>query len=119
MKKVTESDNWVSSKLWLENTFSYTCILPVEVLTELLKLNIHKSSGLGGIRDRPFSLKGGGVMVFCFVQKFFFGQHKSYNIYCFCREIFFQNITSGYMTKTLNQIIFFPPPKSEYFFQQH
>ena len=33
--------------------------------------------------------------------------------------IFFQNITLGYMTKTLNQIIFFPPPKSEYFFQQH
>ena len=23
------------------------------------------------------------------------------------------------MTKTLNQIIFFPPPKSEYLFQQH
>ena len=23
------------------------------------------------------------------------------------------------MTKTLNQIFFFPPPKSEYFFQQH
>jgi hypothetical protein len=23
------------------------------------------------------------------------------------------------MTKTLNHIIFFPPPKSEYFFQQH
>ena len=23
------------------------------------------------------------------------------------------------MTKTLNQIIFVPPPKSEYFFQQH
>ena len=23
------------------------------------------------------------------------------------------------MTKTLNQIIFFSPPKSEYFFQQH
>jgi len=32
---------------------------------------------------------------------------------------FFQNLTLGYMTKTLNQIIFFPPPKSEYFFQQH
>jgi hypothetical protein len=30
-----------------------------------------------------------------------------------------QNLTLGYMTKTLNQIIFFPPPKSEYFFQQH
>jgi hypothetical protein len=25
----------------------------------------------------------------------------------------------GYMTKTLNKIFFFPPPKSEYFFQQH
>ena len=49
-------------------------------------------------------------MVFCFVQKFFFGQHKSQNIYFFCRtkrEIFFQNLTLGYMTKTLNQIIFF------------
>ena len=23
------------------------------------------------------------------------------------------------MTKTLNQIFFFPPPKSEYYFQQH
>ena len=59
-------------------------------------------------------------MVFCFVQNFFFGQHESWNIYFFCREFFFQNLTLGYMTKTLNQIIFFfPPPKSEYFFQQH
>jgi hypothetical protein len=33
-------------------------------------------------------------------------------------QFFFQNLTLGYMTKTLNQI-FFPPPKSEYFFQQH
>ena len=24
------------------------------------------------LRDRPFDLKGGGVMVFCFVQKCFF-----------------------------------------------
>jgi hypothetical protein len=48
-------------------------------------------------------------MVFYFVQKFFFGQH----------EMFFQNSTLGYMTKTLNQIIFVPPPKSEYFFKQH
>ena len=30
------------------------------------------------VRDRPFNLKGGeGVMVFCFVHNFFFGQHKS------------------------------------------
>ena len=49
-------------------------------------------------------------MVFCFVQNFFFGQHESSNINFFCcakREIFFQNSTSGYMSKTLNQIIFF------------
>ena len=61
------------------------------------------------IRDRPFNLKG-GVMVFCFVQNFFFGQHKSSNIIFFCRakrEFFFQNLTLGYMTKILNQIIFF------------
>jgi hypothetical protein len=36
------------------------------------------------------------------------------------QEFFFQNPTLGYMTKTLNQIIFFSPIKiSEYFFQQH
>ena len=61
-------------------------------------------------------------MVFCFVQNFFFEQHESKNFF-FCRakrEIFFHNSTLGYMTKTLKQIIyFFPPPKSEYFFQQH
>ena len=34
-------DNWVSSKLWLENTFSYIGILPEEVL-----------------RDGPFNLQG-------------------------------------------------------------
>ena len=28
------------------------------------------------VRDRPFNLKG-EVMVFCFVQKFFFGQNKN------------------------------------------
>ena len=34
-------------------------------------------------------------------------------------KFFFQNLTLGYMIKTLNQIIFYSPPKSEYFFQQH
>ena len=41
-------------------------------------------------------------MVFCFVQNFFFGQHESQNIF-----FFFQNSALGYMTKTLNPIIFF------------
>ena len=75
---------------------------------QLRLLNKHKTPRISqDIRDRPFNLKG-GVMVFCFVQNFFFGQH----------EMFFQNSTLGYMTKTLNQIIFVPPPKSEYFFRK-
>ena len=64
------------------------------------------------IRDRPF-----------FVSfRIFFSDNTRVRIYFFCRvkrEFFFQNLTLGYMTKTLNQIIFFPPPKSEYFLQQH
>ena len=35
------------------------------------------------------------------------------------RELEYFFLSLGYMTKTLNQIYFFPPPKSEYFFQQH
>ena len=58
-------------------------------------------------------------MVFCFVQNFF-SDNARVRIFFFCRaNFFFQNLTLGYMTKTLNQIIFFPPPKSDYFFQQH
>jgi hypothetical protein len=40
-------DNWVSSKLWLENTFSYIGILPEEEL-----------------RDGPFNLQGRLCFVF-------------------------------------------------------
>ena len=52
----------------------------------------------------------GGVMVFCSVQKFFFGQHEL--------EYFFspQNLTLGYMTKTLNQIFFFLHQNQNIFF---
>ena len=46
-----------------------------------LEINYTKSKAMifnkgSRLRDRPFNLKR-GVMVFCFVQKFFFGQHKS------------------------------------------
>ena len=61
-------------------------------------------------------------MVFCFVHNFFFGQHKSNNIYFFCRakcKFFFQNLTLGYDKNSESDYFFFPPPKSEYFFQQH
>ena len=49
-------------------------------------------------------------MVFCFVQNFFLGQHElDYLFFLSHKAQFFslQNSTLGYMTKTLNQIIFF------------
>ena len=60
---------------------------------------------------------GGGGYGFLFRSEFFFRTTRELDFVFFCRvmrEIFFQNLTLGYMTKTLNQIIFFPPPKSEY-----
>jgi hypothetical protein len=58
------------------------------------------------LRDRPFNLKGG--YGFLFRSEIFFGQHKSFYFFCRAkREFFFQYLTLGYMTKTLNQIIFF------------
>ena len=49
-------------------------------------------------------------MVFCFVQNFFSDNTRDRIFIFFCRakrEFFFQNLTLGYMTKTLNQIFFF------------
>jgi hypothetical protein len=64
------------------------------------------------VRDRPFNLKRG---LWFFVSfRNFFSDNTRVRIFTF-----FQNLKLGYMTKTLNQIIFFPPPNSEYFFQQH
>jgi hypothetical protein len=59
---------------------------------------------------------------FLFRSEFFFPTTQELELFFFVTQstnFFFQNLTLGYMTKTLNQIIFFPPPKSEYFFQQH
>jgi hypothetical protein len=50
------------------------------------------------------------VMVFCFVQKNFSDNTRVRIL------IFFQNSTLGYMTKTLNQIIFFSSTKIRIFF---
>ena len=52
------------------------------------------------LRDRPFNLKGG---LWFFVSfRIFFSDNPRVRI-----VFFFQNLTLGYMTKTLNQIIFF------------
>ena len=52
----------------------------------------------------------GELYFFCYVQKKNFGQHESNNIF------FPQNLTLGYMTKTLNQIIIFSSTKIRIFF---
>jgi hypothetical protein len=62
------------------------------------------------IRDRPFNLKGG---LWFFVSfRIFFSDNTRVRIYIFfvvqSAKNFFQNLSLGYMTKTLNQIIFFP-----------
>ena len=62
------------------------------------------------VRDRPFNLQGGGLCFF-FSFRIFFSDNTRVRIFIFfCRaerEFFFQNLTLGYMTKTLNLIIFF------------
>ena len=52
----------------------------------------------GLIRDRPFNLKG-GLWFFASFRIFFRSTREL--------EFFFQSLTLGYMTKTLNQIIIF------------
>jgi hypothetical protein len=61
------------------------------------------------------------MFLFFFVQKFFFGQHKELKKNFVTQSAIFppQNLTLGYMTKTLNQIIFFSSTKNRILFQQH
>ena len=71
------------------------------------------------LRDRPFNLKGGGGLWFFVSFRIFFSDNTRVRIFFFCRaewEIFFQNLTLGYMTKTLNKIFFFPSTKIRIFF---
>ena len=71
--------------------------------TAISPVKMSKGRGRGG--------GGGVVMVYCFVQNIFFGQHESQNNYLFCRakrEFFFQNLT-------LNQIIIFSSSKIRIF----
>jgi hypothetical protein len=60
-------------------------------------------------------------MVFCFVQKFFFGQELEYLFFSSRKaQIFFPEINIRLNDKNSESYyFFFPPPKSEYFFQQH
>ena len=71
------------------------------------------------LRERPFNLKGEvGVWFFVSFRNFFrTTQELEYLFFCRARrEIFCQNLTLGYMTKTLNQNIFFSSTKIRIFF---
>ena len=62
------------------------------------------------VRNRPFNLQGGGLWFFVSFRIFFSDNTRGRIFIFFCRakrEIFFRSSTLGYMTKTLNQIIFF------------
>ena len=75
-----------------------------------------RNQKLSTLRNRPFNLQRGGGL---FHSEMFFRTTRELEYIFFVAhsaKFFFQNRTLGYMTKTLNQIIFFPPPKSEYFF---
>jgi hypothetical protein len=67
------------------------------------------------LRDRPFNLKGAGGYGFLFRSEFFFRTTQALEYLFFM----FQNLTLGYMTKTLNQIFFFLHQNQNIFFQQH
>ena len=70
------------------------------------------------VRDGPFNLQGG--YGFLFRSEFFFSDNTRVRILLFfvaqSANFFFQNLTLGYMTKTLNQIFFFPSTKIRIFF---
>jgi hypothetical protein len=61
-------------------------------------------------------------MGFFFVRNFF-SDNTRVRMYIFVvaqsAKFFFQNLALGYMTKTLNQIIFFSSTKIRIFFQEH
>jgi hypothetical protein len=58
-------------------------------------------------------------MVFCFVQNFFFGQHRVRIFIFFVANFFSPEFDIRLFDKNSESDFFFPPPKSEFFFQQH
>ena len=67
--------------------------------------------------------KGPTIMVFCFVQNFFFRTEQELEYLFFlsrkARNFFPEFNTRLYDKYSESDYFFFLPPKSEYFFQQH
>ena len=68
--------------------------------------------------DRPFNLKGGLWFIVSFRKNFSDNTRVRILIFFVTQNanFFFQNLTLGYITKTLNQIIFFSSTKIRIFF---
>ena len=96
--------------------FHYSSKIPAVTITvfiTILKLFCIFEKKVGvtkAVRDRPFNLQGRGVMFFFVSFRIFFSDNTRVRIF------FLQNLTLGYMTKTLNQIIFFSSIKIRIFF---
>ena len=74
------------------------------------------------VRDRPFNLKGVGGYGFLFRLEFFFRTTRELEYLFFLSrkaQIFFPEFNIRLYDKYTESDFFFPPPKSEYFFQQH
>ena len=91
--------------VWSTQNYEPLQLVTVRNLWERKKNLVFAESYL---RDRPFKLKGG---LWFFVSfRTFFSDNTRVRIFIFFvgrNAIFFQNLTLDYMTKTLNQIIFF------------
>ena len=89
------------------------------VNTELYKILVDGDY----LRDRPFNLKGGEGLWFFVSFRNFFSDNTRVRIYFFCRakrEFFFPIFYIRlYDKNSESDYFFFPPPKPEYFFQQH
>ena len=80
------------------NDYKLECVKEYKYLGLLIGCGGNFSIAISDLdRDRPFNLKG-----FLFRSEFFFRTTRELKYF-----IFVQNLTLGYMTKTLNQIIFF------------
>ena len=65
------------------------------------------------LRDRPFNLKGGGIMVFCFIQKFFFRTTQE------LEYLFFLSRIARNFVPQFNIRLYDKNSESDYFFFLH
>ena len=102
-----------SKKLYPLINDQYTCILSVRMKLLVLPL-VHslKTYDSTVLVQGPTISLAGGVMVFSFVQNFFFGQHESQNIFLLSRKarIFFPEFNIRLYDKN---------SESDYFFFLH